>query len=308
MMLDDYLSNQKIAYKMITNSVKKNRISHAYLVESSNNMRSFGFALSFAKFLLCPLNRTNNKKCVKCTQCKRIDDGCFSELYILKSDGLQIKKEQIINLQEQFSKKSIESSFKICIIDEAEKLNASSSASLLKFLEEPEKNIIAILVTSNKNLLLNTILSRCQIISLAGNTDKEIDILDNITNMMSISKSDQAKFLEENNIENKIQAIKDFLYLLNTKGIHSLAYTSEKWYKFFNTKEEFILAFNIMILLLKEELQHGLNEKENSNLNKYNAKIIKMLDLAINFKDKIKYNLNLNLLLDKFIIDVGGIK
>ena len=71
-------------------------------------------------------------------------------------------------MQRQFSTKAIETKYKIYIIHEAEKMNSSAANSILKFLEEPEPGIIAILITDNMYQLLDTIISRCQIISLSN--------------------------------------------------------------------------------------------------------------------------------------------
>ena len=208
-MLEDYKEKQPILYKMIVNSVNKNKISHAYLIETNYNPAGFNFAVSFAKFLLCPYHKSKIEKCNSCTQCQRIDDNCFSELKVLKTDTLQIKKEQISDLQKEFSLKSVESSNKVYIIEEAEKLNDSSSATLLKFLEEPEANIIAILITPSKDLLLNTILSRCQILKMHQvkqiNNSPEKELLD----MLSIENQDEF-IKDETNIE-KFNSIKKFI-------------------------------------------------------------------------------------------------
>ena len=55
------------------------------------------------------------------------------------------------------------------IIYNAEKLNTSSANTILKFLEEPEENIIAVLTTDNRYQVLDTILSRCQNLVFAPN-------------------------------------------------------------------------------------------------------------------------------------------
>ena len=63
-MFDNYKDTQKIAYNILSNSIKNNKISHAYLIESKGNEKSYDFALSFAKALLCPKKLTNNKNCI----------------------------------------------------------------------------------------------------------------------------------------------------------------------------------------------------------------------------------------------------
>ena len=82
-------------------------------------------------------------------------------------DTILLQKEQLDELQKEFSEKSIFSNKKIYIINHADRLNKSAANSILKFLEEPEENIIAILITDNIYQLLDTIVSRCQIISFS---------------------------------------------------------------------------------------------------------------------------------------------
>ena len=72
----------------------------------------------------------------------------------------------------------------IYVIDQAEKLNDSSANTILKFLEEPEEDIIAILVANNRYKVLDTILSRCQVITLINN-DFGVNIDENIINFFN---------------------------------------------------------------------------------------------------------------------------
>ena len=60
-MFDNYIKIQNIAYNILKNSIKSDKISHAYLIETQGNDYGFDFALSFAKALLCPKRKTNNK-------------------------------------------------------------------------------------------------------------------------------------------------------------------------------------------------------------------------------------------------------
>jgi len=63
MMLDDYIDEQKIAYTIFKNAIKKNKCSHAYLIESNGYSKTMDFVLSVAKALLCPKNLTSNILC-----------------------------------------------------------------------------------------------------------------------------------------------------------------------------------------------------------------------------------------------------
>ena len=95
-MLDKYKDEQPILYNLLENSIKKDKISHAYLFETNNNPNSLDIVYSFVKELICP----NDKKCDNCSICKRIDDGNYLDVKVINPDGLQIKKEQLLDLQD----------------------------------------------------------------------------------------------------------------------------------------------------------------------------------------------------------------
>ena len=78
--------------------------------------------------------------------------------------------------------KSVSSEKKVYIINGVENLNIAASNSILKFLEEPEENIIAILVCDNINNVLETIISRCQVINLKLSSLLSDNMLYNVAN------------------------------------------------------------------------------------------------------------------------------
>ena len=152
-MFEDYALEQPIIYKMIENQINNDKLSHAYLIDANGYSKSLDFSVALANNILSKTNNTEQK------------DNIL-ELKIIEAEGQWIKKNQLEELQLEFSKKSILGNKRIYIINEAEKLNQSSSNSLLKFLEEPEEGILAILITNNINQMLDTIISRCQILKL----------------------------------------------------------------------------------------------------------------------------------------------
>ena len=210
-MLDEFKLDQKVVFKTLINSVKNNKCSHAYLIESNGYSKALDFALAFAKYVLCPNNYTNCNNCVNCTQCQNIDNKEFLELKIIEAEGQWIKKNQLEELQYDFSKKSVLGNKKIYIINGAEKLNVSSSNSLLKFLEEPEEGITAILITNNKYQLLDTIISRCQVLTLNPSKEKMPgNILECLGNNLYNSEEEINNYV--NNEENlvKIEKVIEF--------------------------------------------------------------------------------------------------
>lgn len=320
-MFDEFSEGQPIAYKVIKQIFKTKRINHAYLIKSNNYARSNDFVLSFAKSLLCPFNYTNFEKCDNCDFCNCITNGEFPELRIIRPVGLWIKKEEIIQLQSDFYLKPLTDGKKVYIIFEPEKLNRSSANSLLKFLEEPPKDVIAILVTNNIQNVLSTIISRCQIINLINN-NKEVMVENNLLLKLGLlfyqNEEDLKDFIDTKENINKIKAIIDFVYELETNKVMVLLELNSLWYPYIKEKKDYLLAFDIIIHFYKDIINYLILGKAEF-FNEYYAtmdKIIKINDKTtllkkinklIPLRESIKSNINLNLLLDKFILSIGGI-
>lgn len=158
--------------ELINNIVKFNRISHAYLIEVDNYDNDYSYVIDFIKKII-------NDESANLL----IDNGSYPDLKIIEPDGNVIKKAQLLALQEQFKNKSFLNNKMIYIIKEAEKLNDSSGNTILKFLEEPEEDIVAFLLTTNRYKIIETILSRCQIISLKDDS-YNTNLSDNILDML----------------------------------------------------------------------------------------------------------------------------
>lgn len=173
-----YIQKRFVTY--IETIMKSNKLSHSYLIEIGDISMDFPFILLFVKMILCPKNilEVEQLNCSSCNTCKLIDEGNFPDLEIVEAEGAQIKKRQLLSLKDEFQKKSLIGRRRVYIIKNAEKLNPSSANTILKFLEEPSDDIIAILLASNRYQVLDTILSRCQILSLYDASD--IGIVDDV--------------------------------------------------------------------------------------------------------------------------------
>lgn len=269
-----FYEQQKNACKFIENMIKKNRLSHAYIIESNKYDNKNEFAYSFAKIL------SNNSL----------------DIEIIKPDGLWIKKEQIENLQRDFSTKSLVGNNKIYIIEEADKMNLSASNTLLKFLEEPEENIAAILVVDNLYQVLETIKSRCQIITLVNN--KTHDDYENTSENII----DYIKFLE--NIEKRKKDV--------------ILYENKMFLNRYKNKDDIIEFLNFALdfykLILDTKLDKKVKKIDNfkneilmiSQLNTLKS-ICEKINIINEKKEHIKYNENLNLLIDDFIIKLSEV-
>jgi DNA polymerase-3 subunit delta' len=304
-MLDDYKNKQPKCYKILTNSLNNNKYSHAYLFEINGYDEYEKFIIGFVKSLLCPFSYTNLDKCNNCHQCENVDKNIYPELKIINPEGMWIKKEELLELKESFQTKSLQSNKKVYIIYQAEKLNTSSANSILKFLEEPEDNIVAILVTENIHQILPTIISRCQIISMNPTSNE-----DNIINFF------EKKYLKEE-LDQRKNDVVDFIDALEKNYMNVIVNEKNIFFDKFIEKEDIIDFYNFLILFYKDVINFKLNRKlelynynDISTINKNNdiELINKKLQILLTSKKCIKINANTNLLLDKLIIDLGGVK
>ena len=316
-MFDDFKDNQFIAYSLLSNSIKNNKLSHAYLIDGNNNEYAFDFVMSFVKMIACDYNYSNFDNCKNCNKCSRIELGNYTEVKIVETDSLVIKKEQLLELQSDFSKTSIEGSKRIYVIKDCDKMNKQASNCLLKFLEEPEDNIVAVLFTNHLNNILNTIISRCQVVKLNKENIKLYE--STIKNIASIS-CDTRKEIEEfiSNDENYkiINDILRFIDYYEEFNLDIMLYLKKMWYNNFPTRENSIFAILLMVYFYYDVLKYkfGMSEfffydnldiiSKISNCNDENN-IIKKIDVCIQSYESLKFNVNVNLLIDDMIIKLG---
>ena len=216
--MESYSKNNFIKYA--NNVIESGKISHAYLIELNNYDEDYKYVLDFIKMILCNA-KYDDLGVVDNPIIKQIDNDEYADLYIVSSDTSVINKMLISKLQKEFSNTSLLDNKKIYIIKEAEKFNSASANTILKFLEEPEDNIIAFLLTDNRYHIIDTILSRCQVLSLLDDDinieidDSTIDILDYILNPKNyfINYNDFMNdiFVDKNDFIDKIKNIENLI-------------------------------------------------------------------------------------------------
>ena len=277
-------------YKILTNEIRKGYISHAYLIEENNNIYAYDMVIDLVKNILCLGLSDSEKNRI----CKRIDDGNYPELMIIRPDGMLIRKQQIIDLQREFSMEAVEGNRRVYIIRDCEKMRAETANSMLKFLEEPENNVVAFLMTNNINSVLDTIISRCQIIKL-GNDN--LSLSDNETELLALNFID---ILEKKGKRGLVDIEKKLSDIISSKDREKLVVLIDKIIDMY---------YNIMKIMISDQKNNNIlhyDELVNYiNLNDIN-KLINKINCLTQCKDSIKYNVNINLLIDKLILSIGG--
>lgn len=311
---------QPIVVKMLINSIAKERISHAYLLEGPKGTGKLETAMQMAKSFLC-LDRNDIEPCHVCVNCRRVESGNHPNVHVVKPDGLSIKKQQVQDLQGEFAKTGLEASKKIYIIEHADRMTVNAANTLLKFLEEPSSDTTAILLTEQSHQILNTILSRCQIITFRPlPKDALIDRLKN--EGISISLSSLAAQLTNSfdealsfcNDEWFAQARTLVIKLCEAleKDTPSIFFVQEKWVKHFGEKEQLQLGLDMLLLIYKDLLYVQLGEdnrlvfqdqKESFESFSYSQKrIVSALFNILEAKNRINANVNAQLVFEQLVL------
>lgn len=294
----DKIIGQSFAKKYLSNSIKKDKINHAYLFEGIDGVGKSTFAKEFAKYLLKTEHIENSPDYIN-----------------IEPQGASIKIAQIRNLQTDVIIKP-HGDYKIYVINNAEKMTMESQNALLKTLEEPPIYVIIILITNNKNSLLDTIKSRCDIVKFLpiplvelktyledrGIDEKKASMLStfsrgSISKALELSESSDFMIMRED-IQNNIQTMLE-------KNVVEVLELPNKYDKY---KDNIIEVLDITInyfrdiMMIKENIDKDMiiNIDKITYLQNMSKKInysqvSKIIDIIEETKKKLRSNCNFNL-------------
>ncbi len=156
----EQIVGQEHIKRALANAVESNRISHAYLFTGPRGTGKTSTARIFAKSLNCVNGPTVNP-CNECENCKNITNSI--PIDVIEIDAASNRSvNDADELIQKVALAPVQCRYKIYIIDEVHMLTNHAFNALLKTLEEPPKNVIFILATTEVHKVLDTIKSRCQ--------------------------------------------------------------------------------------------------------------------------------------------------
>jgi DNA polymerase III subunit delta' len=310
--------------KMIKNSIQKNRIAHAYLFEGMRGTGKKEISLLLAKSINCHAPVEGYKPCEGCSNCKRINSGNHPDIHLVEPDGLSIKKGQIQELQEEFSKTGVESKNKLYTIVHADRMTTNAANSLLKFLEEPHAGTVAVLITEQAQQMLPTILSRCQLINFiplspknmaeqlitSGVNPQMAPLLAQLTNNL-----EEALEISHNDWFAQAQKIVLKLYeVLKKNSLEAMVTLQENWFMHFKEKEQIDRGLDLLLLIFKDLLYIQLGKKdqvvylnESSRLEQFalqtsGRRLTEQMAAILEAKRKLHANMNPQLLMEELVL------
>lgn len=159
----------------LENAIKMNKVSHAYIINGERSSGKEFIAKTFAMALQCE-NRQGIEPCQECHSCKQALSGNQPDIIFVTHEkpgtiGVDDIRSQING---DVAIKPYSSPRKIYIMNEGEKMTVQAQNALLKTLEEPPEYAVILILTTNVDSLLPTILSRCVVLNMKPVKDAQI--------------------------------------------------------------------------------------------------------------------------------------
>lgn len=274
-------------------NIEAGNILHSYLFLGTEGIGKLIIAKEFAKSILC-IEDGKNEEC-KCKSCLCYDGNNHPDFNIINETGETIKIEQIRNLVEKVIEKPIVSNRKVYIINDCDKMTKEAQNCLLKTLEEPPEFACIILISSNENMILNTIKSRCMKVKFKNIENKllydyainEIGYNDVSENLLKTFDGSIGKAINLKENKEKYEEIDTLINKMKTDDIISIFLTS----KFMYDKEK---IFDILDYLTVSLYSKAKEDKRYLNCLKHVSKSTLRLKSNGNFDmnvDSLLFNI-----------------
>jgi DNA polymerase-3 subunit delta' len=320
------IPGQERVKRILQNSLRTDKVSHAYIFTGQTGTGRREMALAFAQALYCKV--LPDDACGECLDCRKVEHGNHPDLHWLRPDGASIKIEQIRELQKQFAYRAGASGLKMYILENADTMTVQAANSLLKFLEEPTSRVVAILITDNGQALLPTIRSRSQWVPFVplsrelmvaalqaeGHPSVLIQAAVHLTAGTGAARNliQGNGFAEMRNLV--IQLTKESLTRLPTALI-----TAQQKLTKSELSDQLPLFMDMLILWLKDMVRLCLNDQNelvygdqtdwmDVQAHSYDIKHwVRCMEQAIELQKRLRFNANPQLVLEKMFMQLKGV-
>jgi DNA polymerase-3 subunit delta' len=151
------------AVSRLSCAVEDGRLAHAYLITGPARVGKTTLARALAMAINCT---GQPRPCGRCRACVRIASDTHADVRLVSPEGERLKIDQVRELQRELSLSPVEARMRVAILDDFDRATTEAMNALLKTLEEPASSAVLIVIAPEAELLLPTIVSRCQVVAL----------------------------------------------------------------------------------------------------------------------------------------------
>jgi len=286
MLLNSFTGNKNIKESLL-GAMASGRLSHGLLLRGEKGMGVNYFALLLAADI------------TGSTDIDGIAAGKSPQVQIIRGEGASglIRVDKIRQINENVNYSSINGEKRVIIIENCENFNLNSANALLKNLEEPKDDITYILTTNNPRAILATIRSRCAVYTLASPSKQEVlDYFRSRNADMQAAESLMTIYGENiGKIANALENEKRYAILQDAVTVFELmkkrdTYAASKLCYAYNKRKD---DFRLMLEDLRDICHRNLSEKS-----------IQAINIVQKYSEILQMNVNLNLLIENFAVEI----
>jgi len=152
------------AVDLLLNGLARGRVTHATLIVGPPSIGKTTVAITFAQALNCTGGQP--VPCGECVSCHKVVSGNHPDVRILDAPDQTLKIGEVRDLQRELSLSPHEGRWRVAVLSAFERATVEAANALLKTLEEPPAQVVLVLTATQADVLLPTIVSRCQVLSL----------------------------------------------------------------------------------------------------------------------------------------------
>lgn len=326
-MLKEIIQKEEpLVYDMFSNALETDRVPSSILLSGPAGTPKKEAALLLAIAILSGSKNLENEES---EIARRIQEGVYGDFILVDGSVKSISKEEVDAIQSQFSQTALENpdGQRVYVVLNFENASISAQNSMLKFLEEPASGVTAILTTDNEDRILSTILSRCTKIPFVPVSfeekyqhAKEMGIGEEdlwFASHLASSRNEAETLVDSESYRRAVMMLKQ--YFGDEKKELLVDYDIS--YRFTGNGDDVKKAnmdllkmfFDLLALYAKDVLTRDdkgpswyHNAVENSSLSKEGC--AKLMDIAVEQKDRVNRNYDLNLLMDQAFYRLEGLK
>ena len=326
-MMSDYrmrVYGHEWAQQLLRRALLQNATRHAYMLLGPEHIGKTTLARAFAQALTCehPTGKTGLGACGQCRSCRLAAENAHPDHRFFAPTGNQLVIDQIREVVREAARSPVEARYKVFIIESFERANVNAANALLKTLEEPSATTRIILISHQPSGLLDTILSRCQLLRLrplpeqiivqalreqTGMTEKDARRLARLSNGRMGTALALANDPDAWQTYN--QRISEMLALLNASTVERMAFarTLEKESHLETILREWLLWWRDVLILQNNSAELVINQEHMAELTRLAAtvpveQVRRFIEAIMTTADYLRKNVNRQLALEVLLL------